>query len=123
MLQKLYAVFIIIMIFFLNRYFIRLNRITPYTIYVNNDSITGKDFFLSSEVISIKIADITDLRGGVFEGKSRGMMRITAGEKEMVFYHSLPNADKFEAYLISKVNREIYDRVVKLLKERQALKK
>ncbi len=123
MAQKIYAAAIVVMIFFLNRYFIRLNKNTPYKIEIEDGVITGSDFFLSAEKRVTYPEEITDLRGGVFEGKARGMMRICTGEKEMIFYHSLTNADKLEAFLISKADKDIYDRVVKALKANQPSKK
>lgn len=114
--QKIYAGIILILIFLLNRYFLRLNQKTPYKIEVENDQVICSDFFLSSKKVIINPTEITDLYGGIFDGKVRGMRRVLTPETEIIFYHSLQHSDKLEAYLISKVKRGIYDKVVANIK-------
>lgn len=117
--QKIYAGLIVIMIFFLNRYFLRLNQKTPYKIELVDDRLICTDFFLSKKKIVINAAEITDLYGGIFDGRTRGMMRVITSKEEIIFYHSILNADKLEAYLISKAKKELYDKVVANIRNRK----
>lgn len=112
----LYAFIVLFVIYALNRWFFRLYRIVPMKIEVSNHGIICSDFFFDSKKkIFIPYSSIKDLRGGVFEGVSRGLMRVIYEEdKEIGFFHSIKGASKLESEILSQVNKPLYDKVLSL---------
>ncbi len=104
----------IVIIYFLNRHYYRLYRILPYQIEVDEDKITCSNFFLSKKEIIIYYKDISSLTGGIFDNKISGLMKVCDDRNSVCigFYHRLSNSSKLATIVLSKVNRELYDRVL-----------
>jgi hypothetical protein len=114
----------LMMIYFLNRFYITLYKIIPYKIFTDEDRIICKDFLLSHRREDIFFKEIESLNGGIFEGRINGVMKINSKNNVSVgFYHSMNNANEFESFILSKVDRRIYDEIVNKvgIKSRQGI--
>lgn len=107
----------LVIIYFLNKHYINLYKILPYKIEVDDDKVICSDFFFSRKNIVINYEDIISLSGGIFENKLSGIMKVCDGQKDLCFgfYQRLNNSGKLATILLSKVNREIYDKVLQRL--------
>lgn len=87
----------------------------PYKIEINNDKVTCSDFFFSRKQIIIFYEDIISLSGGIFENKLSGIMKVCDGKNDACigFNQRLSNSSKLATILLSKVNRPLYDKVLK----------
>jgi hypothetical protein len=105
----------------LNKHYIMMYQILPYKIEADEEKITAKDFFLSRKNIVIYYSEISDLKGGIFDGRISGVMKVHHGPTKRIigFFNKLKNVDKLQTIILSKVNRSVYDAVI----ERVGLKK
>ncbi len=112
--EYFYAAVIIAALIIINFFFIRVYRTVPFAITVKDDVITGTDYFLSSKEVVLQISKVDRLAGGVFDGKSRGLMRVinTKEEKEIAFFHGMEESKNLLAYILSKVEKSLYDSVL-----------
>lgn len=112
--EYFYAAVISVFLILINLFFFRIYRTVPFSITIEDDKITGTDYFLSSKKTEMLISKVDRLAGGVFDGKSKGMMRIidTKAEKEIAFFHGLDESRNLLAYVLSKVPKNLYDSVL-----------
>ncbi len=116
-----------LLIFFLNRQYLKMYKILPYKIEADNYKIVCSDFLFSQKEIVIFYKDISALSGGIFDGKINGIMKIIDGKNNVSigFYNSIKNVRDLQTIILSKVPRSVYDEVVERLKKKrpQSLKK
>ena len=108
----------LIIIYFLNRHYFNLYKILPYRIEVDDEKIICSNFFLSKKEISIYYNDISSLKGGIFDNKISGLMKVCDDRNNVCigFYHRLSNSSKLATIILSKVKRELYDNVLDKIK-------
>lgn len=106
-------------IYFLNKQFINLYKILPYRITAYDDRIICEDFLFSEKILTIYFTDIESLKGGIFEGKLRGILRIYDGRNKVCigYFNKIKNSQKLGTIILSKVNKNVYDLVIKKISE------
>ena len=61
------------------------------------------------------IKDIESISGGIFDGRYRGLMKVCDGKNKLCigFFDRLTNSSKLVTLILSKVDKKIYDKVIK----------
>lgn len=115
----------ILLIYFVNKQYFTLYKIIPYKIEADNEKLICSDYIFSKEVITVFYKDIESLKGGMFENKISGVMKVHDGNNSvtMGFYTKLNNSSKLVTVILSKVKRELYDEVLDRLTEKRRVKK
>jgi hypothetical protein len=105
---------LLILIYFINKRYLFLYQVVPYKITADEEKLTCSNFFLSNTEIIIYYADIENLSGGIFSGKSKGLMKVFDGKSKIVigFFDKIKDVKSFQTIILSKVNTEVYNRVV-----------
>jgi hypothetical protein len=104
-----------------NRQYFTLYKIIPYNIEADNEKLLCSDFIFSKKVVTIYYKDIVKLKGGMFENKMSGVMKVY-DEKNSVtlgFYTKLNNSSRLVTIILSKVKKELYDEVLERLTEKK----
>jgi len=116
---------ILFLIYAMNRRYFVLYKILPYKIQADNDKITGSDFIFSNREVVIFYKDINDLRGGIFDGRISGVMKVLDGTKHQTvgFFSKIKEVEKLQTFILSKVNRNIYDNVIERIGLKKEIKK
>ena len=111
----------IFLIYFINKRYLANYKILPFRIEADDEKLVCSNFFLSDKEILIYYSEIKMLTGGSFENKLSGMMKVYCGNNSVCigFYHRLKNSSKLVSYILSKVDRKLYDEVL----ERITIKK
>jgi hypothetical protein len=114
-------VLLLLVLYFLNRHYILLYKILPYKIESDEEKLIASDFLFSDKSITIYYKDISDLKGGIFDGRISGLMKIQDGPTGQIigFFNKLPGVEQLQTAILSKVDRKLYDEVM----ERVGLKK
>lgn len=109
-----YVVAIGVIIALINIYFVRLYKVVPYEIEFRSEKLICRDFLFSSKEVEIPFAEIDKLKGGIFDGKPNGVMRVYNSKKdiEIGFFHKISNAKVLESLILSKISKELYDEVL-----------
>jgi hypothetical protein len=112
---------VLLVIYLLNKHYIMLYKILPYKIESDGEKMIASDFIFSKKNVIIYYSDISDLRGGIFDGRMSGVMKVEDGPTKRViaFLNKLKQVEKLQTDILSKVNRPLYDAVI----ERVGLKK
>jgi hypothetical protein len=113
-------------IYFLNRHYFNLYKILPYLIEADDEKITCSKILLSKKEVVIYYNHVSSLSGGIFENKISGLMKVCDTKNNVCigFYQRLNNSNKLATILLSKVNRNIYDKVLeKIISGKKKVKK
>jgi hypothetical protein len=116
----------LLVIYFINRFYLNLYKILPYKIVADNEKLICSKFFLSKKEIIIYYENIESLSGGTFANRISGVMKICDGINAVCigFYNKLINSNKLATIILSKVNRPLYDEVLeKLISKNKKTKK
>ncbi len=114
-----------IILYMVNRTYLIYYKILPYKIEVDDEKIICSDFILSKKVVTIYYKDIDKLQGGVFSGRSSGIMKLRDNKSKLQvgFSQKMNNSEKLIALILSKVSKELYNEVINNLTERRHRKK
>ncbi len=82
------------------------------------------NFLLSKKNFTIHYSDIDELNGGIFDGKTSGVMKLRDGRNrvQIGFSHKIKNSEKLISLVLSKVPKEQYNAVIDHLMKRQGKK-
>ncbi len=115
----------LLLIYFVNRQYFTLYKIIPYKIEADDEKLLCSDYIFSNKAVTIYYKDIATLKGGMFENKMSGVMKVF-DEKNSValgFYTKLNNSSRLVTIILSKVKKELYDEVLNRLTEKKKKKK
>ena len=126
--NKLLILPLIISLFILyitNRNYLIYYKLLPYKIEADDEKMICSNFLFSKEVITIYYKDIDMLKGGVFSGKSSGMMKLRDGKNKLQigFSQKINNSERLIALILSKVSKELYGEVIGNITEKRHRKK
>ena len=100
-----------LLIYFLNKNYLMLYKLMPFKIEADAEKMICSDFIFSKKVLTICYSDVESLSGGVFDGKSYGLMKVCDGKNKVcvAFYNSLKNSRTLEKIILARVDRKVYD--------------
>ncbi len=115
----------LLLIYFVNRQYFALYKIIPYKIEVDDEKLVCSNYFFSKKVVTIYYEDIESLKGGMFENKMSGVMKVYDGKNSVTlgFYTKLNNSSRLVTIILSKVKKKLYDEVLDRLAEKKKKKK
>lgn len=115
----------VIILYMVNRTYLTYYLILPYKIEVDDEKIICSDFLLSKKVVTIYYKDINNLQGGVFSGRSSGIMKLRDGKSKLQvgFSQKMNNSEKLIALILSKVPKDLYNDVISNITEKRQRRK
>ena len=116
--QFAYIIVLSIIIIYVNRLYLRLYKILPYRIEIDDEKIICSQFFRKDKTVTIYFSGIKKLKGGIFRGRSKGLMIIEGKNSTVGFFHHLTNANIFIAALLQNVPSEVYKQIETKIKSR-----
>lgn len=121
--QKLMLIPIIlslILIYIINKTYLLYYKIIPYKIEADNEKMVCSQFLFSKKQFTINYADIEKLEGGVFDGKSSGLMKIndSRNKVQVGFSQKINNSERLISLILSKVHKDIYNEVIEHITKR-----
>ena len=114
----------LLIIYMVNRTYLTYYKIIPYKIEVDDDKIICSDFLFSDKNVTIYFKDIDTLKGGIFSGRSSGIMKLQDSKNKLQvgFSQKMHNSEKLIAVILSKVPKDLYNEVINNLTERRHIK-
>lgn len=112
------------LIYYLNKRYLNNYKILPFNIEADDEKIVCRNFFLSKKEVVIYYSNINSLIGGSFENKLSGIMKVyTENNTTCVGFHKrLKNSSRLVTYILSKVNKKLYDEVLDKIKVKPKIK-
>jgi hypothetical protein len=108
----------------LNKRYLSNYKILPFSLEADDEKIICRNFFLSKKEVVVYYSDINSLTGGSFENKYSGMMKVYSDNSTscIAFHNRLKNSSRLVTYILSKVNKNLYDEVLDRIKVKQVKK-
>jgi hypothetical protein len=109
------------LIYILNRQYLLLYKILPLQIEADKEKMVCSRFVTPSKKITIYYKNVASLEGGVFEGKTGGLMKIRDGQNQITvgLFNNIKNAKNLQTLILTYVRREVYDDVLKKINEKK----
>jgi hypothetical protein len=85
---------------------------------MDDEKITCTQFLRKDKKVILYFSEITKLKGGIFYGKSKGLMLIEGENSTVGFFHHLTNANIFITKLLQNVPSEVYKQIEMKIKSR-----
>ena len=104
-----------LLIFFLNKIYLMLYKTIPYKIVADDGKLICSEFLFSDKEIVIDFKNIDKLKGGIFEGKMHGILKVYDGKNNIYigYFNKIKNSKLLGTLLLSKVKKPVYDEVIK----------
>lgn len=105
----------LLMIYFLNRGYLNLYKLMPFSIEADDEKLYCSDFIFSKKEVTIFFKDIESLSGGIYDGTLRGMMKVCDGKNKICigYYNKIKNSKTLNTIILSKITRPVYDEVLR----------
>lgn len=115
----------LIIIYVINRYYIKSYKRFPYKIEADNEKIICTDYFFSREQIELDHSSITKITGGIFSGNIARPVYLHDENNNIVigFNNHLKNYDKLLTIILSNIKQELYDDLLTKTKETRISKR
>ena len=114
----------VIIIYIINKTYLTYYKIIPYKIEADEEKMTCSNFLFSSKVFTIHYDEIDELKGGVFDGKSTGVMKLRDGRNKVQigFSYKIKNSERLISLILSKVPKEQYNAVIEQLMKKRGMR-
>jgi len=111
----------LIIIYVINGSYLTYYKILPYKIEADEEKMICSDFLFSKKSITIFYSNIEKLEGGIFAGRSSGIMKIQDAQSkiQLGFSQKLNNSGKLISLILSKVPKELYHEVIQKITEKK----
>jgi hypothetical protein len=119
------VLFDIIIIYAINRYYLRSYKRFPYTIEADNEKIICTDYFFNRKRIELDHGSITKITGGLFSGNIARPIYLHDENNNIVigFNSHLKNYDKLLTIILSNIKQELYNDLLTKAKDSRVLKR
>lgn len=107
-----------LIIYILNRYFIKTYRLFPFVIEADNEKMICGDFFMSKKKIVIHYKNIDELKGGIFSGfPTRPIYLHDKSQNVTVgFYSHVGDFQKLLTKILRNIPEKLYNELLNKIK-------
>ncbi len=107
-----------LLIYYINKQYLTMYKILAYNITADKDKMTCTNFIFSKKEVIIYYSEIETLEGGIFEGRYNGLAKVYDKNSKMCvgFFSKINNSVQLEKTILSKVDEQVYSRVMQKLK-------
>lgn len=115
----------LLIIYVVNRYYIKSYGRFPYKIEADNEKIICSDYFFRNKQIELDHISITKITGGIFSGNIARPIYLHDENNNIVigFNNHLKNYDKLVTIILANVKQELYDDLLTRAKDTRITKR
>ncbi len=115
---SLYVIFNLLILYIINRYFLKTYRLFPFKVEANNEKIICSDFFFSKKKIEIKHENIGQIKGGIFSGTLTRPIYITDDSQNITigFYPHAGDFNKLLTIILQNIPHKLYEELMETIK-------
>lgn len=107
-----------ILIFIINRYYIRSYKYFPYKIEINHQKMICSDFTFSKKIVELELKNIDKISGGIFGRASTRPLYIfdSAADIKIGVHQHLKRFNELLTIILSNVRQELYNDLLEKVK-------
>ena len=107
----------IILIYVLNKFYIKIYKSFPFKIEVNNDKMICSDFVINNRVIEINHSSIKEIRGGIFSGRNYSPLYISTDKLSIGISPHMKDFNKLLTIVLTNIKKELYEELLESIKK------
>lgn len=107
----------------LNRFYIKVYKIFPFQIRIDNERMICSNFMNPKKVVEFKLDEIEEITGGIFSGNAARPLYLRKGNEKIGIFNHLKNYNKLLTVILSNVNQPLYQSLLAKMEEQKVIKK
>lgn len=115
----------LVLLYVMNRYYLRMYRQFPYNIRIDNEKMICSGFMNKARTVEINLSDVSEISGGIFSGSPVRPIYISDKKNNVTigFNQHLKNYNKFLTVVLSNINQDLYNSLLEKIKENSIINK
>lgn len=89
----------------------------PFNIKIDNEKMICTDFVINNRNVEITLADITEIKGGIFSGRSYMPLYITTEKEKIGISPHLKDYNKLLTIILTNIKKELYESLLESIKK------
>ncbi len=98
-----------IMIYVLNKFYIKIYKSFPFKIDINNEKLICSDFMIKNKVVEIQHSEITKISGSIFSGRTYLPLNITTKDEEIGISPHIKDYNDLLKVILTNIPKELYE--------------
>ena len=98
----------IILIYVLNRFYLKIYKTFPFSIEVDNSKMICSDFVIRNRKVEIKHSDIIKIKGGIFSGRAYMPLYVTTNSQYIGISPHIKDYNKLLTIILTNISKELY---------------
>jgi len=99
----------IILIYVLNRFYLRMYKTFPFNVQINNEKMICSDFVINNRNVVIKHSNIKEINGGIFSGRAYMPLYIKTENLKIGISPHIKDYSKLLTIILTNIPKELYD--------------
>ncbi len=102
----------LILLYVLNRFYLRMYKSFPFKIDVNNEEMVNSDFVINNRKETVKLSDITEITGGIFSGRAYMPLYIKTDKLTFGISPHIKDYNKLLTIILTNIPKELYEQLL-----------
>ncbi len=107
----------VILLYILNRFYLRIYRTFPFRIDIDNEKMICTDFVINNRIVEILHSDIIKIKGGIFSGRTYSPLYISSKIDSVGISPHIKDYNKFLTIVLTNINKELYEQMLESIKK------
>jgi uncharacterized protein YegP (UPF0339 family) len=98
----------VIILYILNRFYLKMYKSFPFQIKANNEEIICSDFVFKKKSFAIRHIDIVEIKGGIFSGRMFAPLYISTKDITIGISQHIKNYNELLKIILSNIPSKLY---------------
>lgn len=107
----------IILIYVLNRFYIKIYKSFPFYIKIDNEKMICSDFVIKNRNVQIVHSDINEIKGGIFSGRAYSPLYVSTPEVKIGISPHMKGYEKLLTIILTNIPKELYESLLETIKK------
>ena len=107
----------IALLYVLNKFYLKIYKSFPFKIKIDNEKMICSDFVINNRNVEIIHSRISNIKGGIFSGRSYAPLYISTPEITIGISPHIANYDKLLTVILTNIPKELYESLLETIKE------
>jgi len=106
-----------ILLYVLNRFYIRIYKSFPFNIRTNNEKMICSDFVINNRNVEIIHSEIKNIKGGIFTGRAYSPLYVSTDKARIGISPHMKDYNKLLTIILTNIPKELYESLLETIKK------
>lgn len=107
----------IILLYVLNRFYIKIYKSFPFQIDINNEKMICTDFVINNRNVEVVHSEIKEIKGGIFTGRSYSPLYVSTEKETIGISPHIKDYNKLLTIILTNIPKELYESLLESIKK------